>query len=436
LDILGSATDVPGLAKTLPCLATDVHGLATDVLGSAKTLPGLATNLACSVKTLPCRAKTLPSYALDVHSYILSLQENVMHKKTLAVILAGCGHRDGAEIHEATLTLWAIHKHGAEYQCFAPNIRQYHVLNHLTGEEMPEQRNVLIEAARIARGKIKDLAQFAADDFDGLVIPGGLGAAKNLCTYAVDGPACSVHPEVARAINAMHNAGKPIGALCIAPVILAKVLGKGTVTVGQDADAAANIVKMGGIHTSVLHEEIVVDVSNKIVTTPCYMFDARVDQVGAGADKLINAMLDLMPLPAEEQTSCLADIFTCTRCGYCCQGETTVSLDQEDQEQMLAVLGLPKADVEKRYWRKTGNVVQMQIVDHHCVFYKPEQGCSVHKGRPWRCGQWPLHPSILTDENNFRTIRASCPGINQNLSWEEFCAVFRQLIENDKRLRC
>uniref|UniRef100_UPI00405644F7 isoprenoid biosynthesis glyoxalase ElbB n=1 Tax=Candidatus Electronema sp. TaxID=2698783 RepID=UPI00405644F7 len=217
-----------------------------------------------------------------------------MSSKTFAVILAGCGHRDGSEIHEATLTLWAIHKNGAEHRCFAPDVMQHHVLNHLTGEEMPEQRNVLIEAARIARGRIKDLAQFNAADFDGLVIPGGVGAAKNLCTYAFDGPDCAVNPDVAWAIKAMRDAGKPIGALCIAPVILAKVLGGVTVTAGQDADTATNIAKMGGIHAPTLHGEIAVDRANKIVTTPCYMLDSRIDQIAEGADKLIQAMLELI----------------------------------------------------------------------------------------------------------------------------------------------
>ena len=217
-----------------------------------------------------------------------------MPTKTFAVILCGCGHRDGSEIHEATLTLWAIHKNGAEHRCFAPDVMQHHVLNHLTGEEMPEQRNVLIESARIARGKIEDLARFDPAVVDGLVIPGGVGAAKNLCTYAFDGPDCAVNPEVARAIKAMHDAGKPIGALCIAPVILAKVLGGVTVTAGQDAETAANIVKMGGTHAPTLHGEIAVDRANKIVTTPCYMLDSRIDQIATGADKLIQAMLEMM----------------------------------------------------------------------------------------------------------------------------------------------
>ena len=217
-----------------------------------------------------------------------------MPNKKFAVILCGCGHRDGSEIHEATLSLWAIHKNGADYQCFAPNITQHHVLNHLTGEEMPEQRNVLIEAARIARGKVKDLAQFDAAAYDGLVIPGGLGAAKNLCTYAFDGPDCTVNPDLAQAIQAMHQVGKPIGALCIAPVIVAKVLGKVTVTAGQDKATAENISTMGGRHTQTQQGEIAIDQANKIVTTPCYMLDSRVDQIGEGAYNLIKAMLSLM----------------------------------------------------------------------------------------------------------------------------------------------
>lgn len=220
--------------------------------------------------------------------------KHTMRTATIAVILSGCGHRDGSEIHEAALTLWAIQKNGADYRCFAPDIRQHHVLNHLTGEAMPEQRNVLIESARIARGRIDDLARFEAAACDGLVIPGGMGAAKNLCTYAVDGPDCAVNPDVARAVQAMRRAGKPIGALCIAPVILAKVLGNVTLTLGQDAEAAAHVVQMGSRHVPAGQGEIAVDRASKVVTTPCYMLDARVDQIGEGADRLIRAMLELM----------------------------------------------------------------------------------------------------------------------------------------------
>uniref|UniRef100_UPI00405757E7 isoprenoid biosynthesis glyoxalase ElbB n=1 Tax=Candidatus Electrothrix sp. TaxID=2170559 RepID=UPI00405757E7 len=214
-----------------------------------------------------------------------------MSKKRIAVILSGCGHQDGAEIHEATLTLWAIHKHGAEYQCYAPNIPQHHVLNHITGQEMAEQRNVLIEAARIARGKVEDLAEFDAQTVDALVIPGGLGAAKNLCTYALDGPGCTVNDDVKQAVTTMHQAGKPIGALCISPVLLAKVLGDITLTIGQDEAIAAKVREMGAVHAPTGIGEIAVDQKNKIVSTPCYMLDSRVDQIADGADALIQAVL-------------------------------------------------------------------------------------------------------------------------------------------------
>ncbi|MCI5141868.1 MAG: isoprenoid biosynthesis protein ElbB [Candidatus Electrothrix sp. ATG1] len=213
----------------------------------------------------------------------------------MAVILSGCGHQDGAEIHEATLTLWAIHKHGADYRCFAPNIMQHHVLNHITGQEVDEQRNVLIEAARIARGKVEDLAGFDAAAVDALVIPGGVGAAKNLCTYAFDGPQCTVNPDVAQAVKAMHQAGKPIGALCIAPVLLTRILSDITVTIGQDEKTAAHIQEMGGMHASTGIGEIAVDQQNKIVSTPCYMLDSRVDQIADGADALIQAVLGFLP---------------------------------------------------------------------------------------------------------------------------------------------
>lgn len=125
----------------------------------------------------------------------------------------------------------------------------------------------------------------------------------------------------------------------------------------------------------------------------------------------------------------LADIFTCTRCGFCCHGKTTVSLDARDQERMIQVLGLSREETAQRYWRITGAVVQMQVRDGHCIFYEPDQGCTVHEGRPWRCRQWPMHPSMLSDENNYRTIVESCPGLNKTLSYNEFAAIFQALLD-------
>lgn len=217
-----------------------------------------------------------------------------MKKKNIAVILAGCGHQDGSEIHEATLTLWAIHKNGAEFQCYAPDIKQYHVLNHITGKEMNEERNVLVESARIARGNIAALSTFKPESADALVLPGGFGAAKNLCTYAIDGPNCTVNPEVAAAITGMHEAGKPIGALCIAPVILAKVLGKGLLTIGQDPTTAENLAVMGAHNQPTMQGEVTIDKENRLVTTPCYMLNSTVAQIGEGADHLVQAILAML----------------------------------------------------------------------------------------------------------------------------------------------
>ncbi len=130
----------------------------------------------------------------------------------------------------------------------------------------------------------------------------------------------------------------------------------------------------------------------------------------------------------------IKEIFECTQCGYCCQGETTVSLDAADQKRMVEALGLPEAEVREKYWRVTGNVVQMKIVDGHCIFY--QDGCTVHTGRPWRCAQWPLHPSMLADKNNYETIRASCPGINAEISYEEFRRVLQELIDEHSIIHC
>ncbi len=213
--------------------------------------------------------------------------------KKIAVILSGCVNKDGAEIHESVMTLWAIHKHGAEYQCFAPDIEQHHVLNFITNQEMPEKRNVLVESARIARGNIKDLKTFKAEDYDGLIMPGGLGAAKNLSTFAFEGPDCTVNEDVVRAVKKTASLKKPIGALCIAPAIIAKILGDVIVTIGQDPETAAAIARMGANHQQTTHGEIIVDRQHKVVTTPCYMLNARVDQIGDGADNLVTAVLEM-----------------------------------------------------------------------------------------------------------------------------------------------
>jgi enhancing lycopene biosynthesis protein 2 len=213
--------------------------------------------------------------------------------KKFAVVIAGCGVFDGAEIHEATMTLFAISKYGGSYEIFAPDIDQHHVINHLTGKEMPETRNVLVEAARLARGKINNLAVFNADNFDCLVFPGGFGVAKNLSSFAFDGAECTIDLTVEQAIIAMVKRNKPIGALCIAPVILAKILKGALVTIGDDKKTISAIEKMGAKHQVTTHGEIVVDEVLKLVSTPCYMLDANIVQIAKGAKKLIKHMMKM-----------------------------------------------------------------------------------------------------------------------------------------------
>lgn len=213
----------------------------------------------------------------------------------VAVVLSGCGVFDGAEIHESVLTLLALDRLGASYQCFAPDVDQAHVINHLTHDVAEgESRNVLVEAARIARGDIKALSAFQAQDFDAIALPGGFGAAKNLSTFAFEGADCTVNLDVERALKDMAAAGKPIAALCITPAVVAKVLDGVEVTIGSDPDTAQAIQAMGAKHTETTHGEVVVDQAHKLVTTPCYMLDATISQIADGAMNAMKALLELV----------------------------------------------------------------------------------------------------------------------------------------------
>jgi enhancing lycopene biosynthesis protein 2 len=215
-------------------------------------------------------------------------------KPKIAVVLSGCGVFDGAEIHEATLTLLALNRQGAEYECYAPDVDQAHVINHITGEEMTEKRNVLVESARIARGEIKDLKDFDAAAVDAVIFPGGFGAAKNLSSFAFDGPQCTVQPDVVRVVGDMVDAGKPIGALCIAPAAMARILDGAEMTIGQDAGVAEAIEAMGCRHVSAMHGEVVVDEKLKLVTTPCYMIDSTIGQIADGAENTVKTILEML----------------------------------------------------------------------------------------------------------------------------------------------
>ena len=211
-------------------------------------------------------------------------------------MLSGCGVYDGAEIHEAVLTLLAIDRRGAEALICAPDIPQAHVVNHATGEPAAgESRNVLVESARIARGKIRDITKVTAAEIDGLILPGGFGAAKNLCDFAFTGADCAVHPDVARLVREVHQAHKPIAAVCIAPVVIAKLLGleRPSLTIGTDRGTAAKVETMGARHVDCPVREFVVDRAHKLVTTPAYMLAERISEAADGIDKCVEALLDM-----------------------------------------------------------------------------------------------------------------------------------------------
>jgi len=212
----------------------------------------------------------------------------------IAVVLSGCGVFDGAEIHEATLSLYFLSVNHAEYEIFAPDISQHHVINHLTGKEMPEKRNVLVESARISRGKIRSLALFKASDFDGLLFPGGFGAAKNLSDWAFKGHHARIIPEAERCIKAMHASGKPVAALCISPVLLSKLIANAELTIGDDPSTISEIEALGAVHRKTGHGEIIVDKKNKLITSPCYMLNATIAQIGQGVEKTVKALLEMV----------------------------------------------------------------------------------------------------------------------------------------------
>lgn len=217
-------------------------------------------------------------------------------EKRVGVILSGCGFLDGAEIQEATLTLLYLDRAGAKVTPIAPDVEQMHVVDHTRGQPASgERRNVLAEAARISRGQITEIAKVKGADLDALILPGGYGAAKNLSSFAVDGKGLQVHKEVERLVREMADAGKPIGFICIAPVIGAKVLGSRGVrlTVGNDPETAAAIQSLGATHVNAPVDEIVVDEKNRVVSTPAYMLGPTIAPVGKGIEKLVDKVLQM-----------------------------------------------------------------------------------------------------------------------------------------------
>lgn len=214
--------------------------------------------------------------------------------KKIGVVLSGCGVYDGTEIHEAVITLLAIARSGATAVCFAPDKNQSDVINHLAAEPMAENRNVLIEAARIARGEIQPLSQALAGDLDALIVPGGFGAAKNLSNFAAEGSQCVVDRELARLVRALHEAGKPLGFMCIAPALLPNIFDFPLrLTIGTDSDTAEVLEEMGAEHVPCPVDDIVVDEDHKVITTPAYMLAQNIAEAATGIEKLVARVLVL-----------------------------------------------------------------------------------------------------------------------------------------------
>lgn len=213
--------------------------------------------------------------------------------KKIAVVLSGCGFKDGAEITESVSTLISLAQQGAQYQVFAP-ADNFTPTNHLSDEPQPS-RNIMEEAARIARGEVKNLKYLKAKDFDGIAFPGGYGAALHLCDWAKKGSQCSVHPEAQRVLEEFYNENKPIAAICIAPALVAKVLGKNGVslTIGNDADTAAEIEKTGAHHVECRVDDYVTDRENKVISTPAYMYHAKPNEVFKGISAAIKELVEM-----------------------------------------------------------------------------------------------------------------------------------------------
>ena len=214
--------------------------------------------------------------------------------KKIAVVLSGCGALDGSEIHESVLTLLAIDKAGAAYECFAPDMMQHRVMNFVTGQEIPEKRNVLLEAARIARGKIRDIREANANDFDAVIFPGGFGAALNLCDFGIKGADAKIRDDVKTFAKKFIEQKKPLGFICIAPGMIPLICGKGvTCTIGTDPQTAKTLETMGAIHEPCDVRHAVVDRDHKVVTTPAYMLGKSIGEVADGIEKLVHHVLEM-----------------------------------------------------------------------------------------------------------------------------------------------
>jgi len=224
----------------------------------------------------------------------------------IGVLLSGAGVYDGAEIQEAVLTLLEIERMGYEPVCIGINAQQHHVINHLNGQEQVQARNMLEEAARIARGQITEISSVVPAELDALVIPGGFGSAKNFSTWAFDGPEASIRSDVKLLLVNMYNVGKPIVALCVSPVLLALAL-EGihpapTLTIGSTQEASPYQIsafqeglQAKGIRTTDCSiNEICIDATNRIITAPCYMLEATLPELQSNIAQALKALKELL----------------------------------------------------------------------------------------------------------------------------------------------
>ncbi len=216
-----------------------------------------------------------------------------------AVVLAGCGNFDGSEIHETTLGLLAIDEQGGHYDCYAPNAEQGRTMNFYTKKVIAtrgqsENRNMLVEGARIARGNIKPLSELNTAEYDAIIFPGGQGAINNWCDFAAKGMNCTVNPEIVQTMEKAYQQNKWIGAMCIAPVVVAKVLGVNGIhlTIGDDKQVAAAIESTGAVHENRKATEACIDKEHKIATTPCYMLAKSIKEIYAGNTALIKGIIE------------------------------------------------------------------------------------------------------------------------------------------------
>ena len=215
--------------------------------------------------------------------------------RSIGVILSGCGVYDGSEVYETVLTLLAIERAGAKALCFAPDKMQVTVINHLTGEEVTESRNVLVESARLVRGKVLPIDQADSVQLDALIVPGGFGVVHHLSSFATAGENCIIDENLQKLTREIYKQGKPIGLICVAPALIPRLLNAPVrVTTGTDADYAETIEAMGGIHVSCPVDDIVVDEEHRVVTTPAYMLARSIPEAADGIDKLVKRVVDMM----------------------------------------------------------------------------------------------------------------------------------------------